>query len=66
MIQNDYCGTLGLRLNTDRPKIDPQAENPLRNMVAGPGFELTTVSTTKRLQELSTRKFEEWKRAKSA
>ena len=39
MIQNDYCGTLGLRLNTDRPKIDPQAENPLKDMVAGPGFE---------------------------
>ena len=39
MIQNDYCGTLGLRLNADRPKIDPQAENPLKNMVAGPGFE---------------------------
>jgi hypothetical protein len=37
MIQKDYCGTLGLQLN--RPKIDPQAENPLRNMVAGPGFE---------------------------
>jgi integrase len=37
MIQKDYCGTLGLQIN--RPKIDPQAENPLKNMVAGPGFE---------------------------
>jgi hypothetical protein len=64
MIQADYCGTLGLRL--DQTFFEPQAENPLKNMVAGPGFELTTVSTTKRLQELSTRKFEEWKRAKSA
>jgi hypothetical protein len=55
---------LGLRL--DQTVFEPQAENPLKNMVAGPGFEPTTVSTTKRLQELSTRKFEEWKRAKSA
>jgi hypothetical protein len=31
--------TLGLRLDHDRTKIEPQAENPLQNMVAGPGFE---------------------------
>jgi hypothetical protein len=37
MIQEDYCGALGLRL--DQTKIEPQAENPLKNMVAGPGFE---------------------------
>ena len=39
MIQGDCCGTLGLRLDHDRSKIEPQAENPLQNMVAGPGFE---------------------------
>jgi len=64
MIEADYCGTLGLRL--DQTKIDPQAENPLKNMVAGPRFEPTTVRTTKRLQELSARKFEELKRGKVA
>jgi hypothetical protein len=37
MMQADYCGALGLRL--DQTKIEPQAENPLKNMVAGPGFE---------------------------
>jgi integrase len=54
MIQADYCGTLGLRLNQsgaameqrnlnialcNRTEIKPQAEKPLKNMVAGPGFE---------------------------
>ena len=39
MIQGDCCGTLGLQLDYDRTKIEPQAENPLQNMVAGPGFE---------------------------
>ncbi len=37
MIQADYCGTLGLRF--DQTVFEPQAENPLKNMVAGPGFE---------------------------
>jgi integrase len=37
MIEADYCGTLGLRL--DQTVFEPQAENPLKNMVAGPGFE---------------------------
>ncbi len=30
MIQADYCGTLGLRL--DQTKIEPQAENPLQKI----------------------------------
>jgi integrase len=37
MIQDDYCGTLGLRL--DQTVLEPQAANYLKNMVAGPGFE---------------------------
>jgi integrase len=37
MIEADYWGTLGLRL--DQTVFEPQAENPLKNMVAGPGFE---------------------------
>ena len=37
MIQKDYCGTL--RLHLDREVFEKSAENPLQNMVAGPGFE---------------------------
>ncbi len=37
MIEADYCGVLGLRL--DQTVFEPQAYNPLKNMVAGPGFE---------------------------
>jgi len=37
MIQADYCGTL--RLNLNQTVFEPQAGNPLKNMVAGPGFE---------------------------
>jgi hypothetical protein len=37
MIEADYCGMFGLQL--DQTEIEPQAENPLKNMVAGPGFE---------------------------
>jgi hypothetical protein len=36
------------------------------NLVAGPGFEGGPLSTTKRLQELTSESFEEWQRAKTA
>ena len=39
MIQGDYCGRWACGSITIEPKIEPQAENPLQNMVAGPGFE---------------------------
>jgi len=37
MIQADYCGTLGLRL--DQTVFEPQLEKALKSLVAGPGFE---------------------------
>jgi integrase len=37
MIQADYCGTLGLRL--DQTIFEPQPPKYLESMVAGPGFE---------------------------
>lgn len=37
MIQADYCGTLGLRL--DQTVFEPQVEKALKRLVAGPGFE---------------------------
>jgi hypothetical protein len=37
MIQADYCGTLGLA--GDQTIFEPQAANPMKNLVAGPGFE---------------------------
>jgi integrase len=37
MIQADYCGTL--RLNLDQTVFEPQADNPSKDLVAGPGFE---------------------------
>ena len=37
MIEADYCGVLGLRLN--QTVFEPQAYNPLKRLVAGPGFE---------------------------
>ena len=35
MIQGDCCGTLGLRLDHDRTKIEPQAENSLQKWLRG-------------------------------
>jgi integrase len=37
MIEANYSGVLGLRL--DHTVFEPQAYNPLKNLVAGPGFE---------------------------
>jgi hypothetical protein len=36
MIEADYCGMLGLRL--DQTKIEPQAENPLEKYGCGAGI----------------------------
>ena len=37
MIEADCCGVLGLWL--DQTVFEPQTYNPLKNLVAGPGFE---------------------------
>ena len=40
MIQDDYCGTLGLSLNrANQAKIEPDDSNYAKRLVAGPGFE---------------------------
>jgi integrase len=43
MIEQDYCGTLGLRLGQpvqgDRTVFEPQAPKYAERLVAGPGFE---------------------------
>ena len=64
MIEADYCGVLGLRL--DQTVFEPQAFNPLKDMVAGPGFESDKESALKHLQLLSIRQFKTLKRRKSA
>jgi len=64
MIQADYCGTLGL--SSHQTVFEPLVDKVLKRLVAGPGFELIKVSTTKRLQELTTRNFEQWKKANGA
>jgi hypothetical protein len=64
MIEADYCGTLGLRL--DQTIVEPQAENPLKNMVAGPGFEPVLASVFKNLQGLTVRQIKRLQRRKSA
>jgi hypothetical protein len=69
MIEKDYCGTLGLstlNTNQDQTVLKPSASKYAGNMVAGPGFEGGPLSTSKRLQELSSESFEEWQRAKTA
>jgi hypothetical protein len=63
MIQEDYCGALGLRL--DQTKIEPQAENPLKNMVAGPGFEPVPPAASKNLQVLKMNDFKGSESAKA-
>ena len=37
MIQADYCGTLGSRL--DQTVFEPLVDKALKRLVAGPGFE---------------------------
>jgi hypothetical protein len=64
MIQADYCGTLGLRL--DQTFFKPQAENPLKNMVAGPGFEPVPPAASKNLQVLKMNDFKGFRKRKSA
>jgi len=51
--------------DSDRQKTGKGPTSPFL-MVAGPGFELTHLSTSKQLQELSTGKFDELRRLKSA
>jgi hypothetical protein len=64
MIEADYCGTLGLRL--DQTVFEPQAENPLKNMVAGPGFEPVPPAATKLTQVLKVNEFKGFRTRKSA
>jgi integrase len=63
MIQADYCGALELK---NRSVFASSASKLLGRLVAGPGFEGGPLSTTKRLQELTSESFEEWQRAKTA
>ena len=60
----DYCGTLGLRLN--QTVFEPQAENPMKNMVAGPGFEPVPPAASKNLQVLNMNDFKGFRKRKSA
>jgi len=69
MIEANYAAPLSMN-----PEIFRKSEGGTmqileitrENMVAGPGFEGGPLSTSKRLQELSSESFEEWQRAKTA
>ena len=69
MIEKDYCGTLGLStLNTSRDQtvFKPSASKYARNMVAGPGFEHTTLPFSKFHKLLSMRNLSTLQRRKIA
>jgi hypothetical protein len=55
---------LGLRL--DQTVFEPQAENPLKDMVAGPGFEPVPPAASKNLQVLKMNDFKGFRKRKSA
>lgn len=65
MIEANYCARMGLT-TIHRTEFAQASEKGLKDLVAGPGFEPHQLSTTKRLQELTARNFEKFKRAKSA
>jgi integrase len=62
MIERDYCARQSISI--DRTKLAQQPAKYPENMVAGPGFEPIKGSISSRLQQLSARKYEEWKKSK--
>jgi hypothetical protein len=67
VVGDDSGGLLrnvGLRL--DQTVFEPQAENPLKNMVAGPGFEPVPPAASKNLQVLKVNDFKGFRKRKSA
>jgi len=64
MIERDYCARETVGTISEQPKLN--IEILKGKSVAGPGFEPLPQSITSRLQSLTYRNFEQWKRAKRA
>lgn len=66
MIQQDYCGRLGLKSNLNRSDSTLDAANLLGNGLTEPGSAPVAGKSRRDLQRLAQQGFDAWKKAKSA